>query len=118
MTVSHLRLIASSLGIVAIVGCAAGPDPAPSFQSGTSCEGQLYLVVHNNLEAPVDVYEHPGGAAGRRLVGTVGPGTQRLAVPQPLRSVYAERDGHRVSGRHAQRGARGTVTFDYVCVPA
>lgn len=111
MTVSRLALLGVSwLAFLGIAACAAGPGPGSAPQA---CDGQRYLEVRNALAGAVDVYAYASRAGGRpHFLGTVSPGTEHLAVFEPLGFVYAEREGRRVSAR---RGAVGPVSFAYVC---
>jgi hypothetical protein len=115
MTVHHSVLLVSSLlGVLSLTACAARPPDAPATLAPVSCGGQRYLEVRNGLEVSVDVYAYTASPAGTaRFLGTVSPGVERLPVFEPLGFAYAERDGHRVSGRRA----RGDVSFAHVCEP-
>ena len=121
---SHARSVAVVMTLVlagaAAGGCARrGPHPARAAEAaGASCAGLPYLEVRNSLEAAVEVYAYAAHLGARRYLGSVAPGTERLALAEPVGHVYAEVGGRRISAREAAPGTAGGVTFTRGCARA
>ena len=122
---SHTRSAAmvAALVLAAAVagGCAPrGPRPAPpeAMAAGARCAGQPYLEVRNGLETAVEVYAYAANIGARRYLGSVAPGSERLAVAEEVGHVYAEVGGRRVTAREAAPGTAGGVTFTRGCTSA
>ena len=95
--------------LTTLAGCTAGGAPAQRSAAGTTCAGQQYVEVRNDLASPVDVYGYVGTTA--MYLGTVSTGVHRVPLLQPVGYVYAQRDGRRVSARHRP----SPVAFRRVC---
>jgi hypothetical protein len=106
----RVRTLGGLAVLTALVACSSGSPPASrSSSTTTSCPGQAYVDVRNNLEAAVDVYGYVGSTA--TFLGSVPTGVHRLPLFQPVGYIYASRDGRRVSSR---RGL-SSVTFTHGC---
>jgi hypothetical protein len=106
----HVRGLSGLAMVAALTACSWGGPPASrSPSTATSCTGQAYVDVRNELATAVDVYGYVGSTA--TYLGSVPTGVHRLPLFQPVGFIYASRDGRRVSSR---RGL-SRVTFTRGC---
>ncbi len=106
--------LAMALAIALAACSAAGTSGARSTtsvaSSSSSCAGQPYVDVRNDLAVAVDVYGYVGGTP--MYLGTVSTGVGRLPLLQSVGYIYAEYQGRRVSSR---RRAASRVSFTRGC---
>ena len=107
--------VATALALSA-AGCGRPSQRPQPMGADAPCAGWHYIDVHNSFDTAVELYGYVGGASGvPRYLGSVAPGTQRIRLPEPVGSVYAEIGGRRVTQRGARPGEIGGIAVTRGC---
>ena len=106
------RAAVLAIGAGAVAACGR-----PQFERAPtpeSCPGRRAMVVHNDTQRQIEVYNYRGSSVGR-TVALVSPGFQSDPI---LLTAPSATDNLRVRDYETQRQVRGSVRYEFVCLPA
>jgi hypothetical protein len=74
--------------LLLLVACATSPQIEPE---AATCQGDLALIVRNNTEAEVEIWESRSGSRGRNIIAIVQPGHSKISIRNDPGYFYSAR---------------------------